>query len=205
MGDEITVLELFSGTESFSKEARAKGYRTFTVDFDASFKPDHVTDIMHFNPACVPFRPTIIWASPPCQSFSVAAIGRNWNKDYTPKREQAAHAVEVVKHTIEIVNFFAPKCWYLESPRRILRKLPVVRDLPMRRTVTYCQYGDKRMKPTDIWTNNLIWNPKPTCSNGAPCHEAAPRGAKTGTQGLKGAKERAVVPPELCRELLEFV
>jgi len=202
--EEVAVLELFSGTESFSKEARAKGYRAFTVDFDASFNPDYATDIMEFDPGRVPFRPTIIWASPPCQCFSVAAIGRNWNKDGTPKREEARHAMEVVAHTIEIINYFSPKYWYLENPRGMLRKLAVVRDLPVRRTVTYCQYGDTRMKPTDIWTNNMQWNPRPACSNGDDCHEAAPRGARTGTQGLKGAKARAVVPPELCRELLEF-
>lgn len=28
-----------------------------------------------------------------------------------------------------------------------------MRSLP-RYTVTYCQYGDNRMKPTDIWTNH---------------------------------------------------
>ena len=25
-----------------------------------------------------------------------------------------------------------------------------------RKTVCYCQYGEDRMKPTDIWTNNLF-------------------------------------------------
>ena len=59
------------------------------------------------------------------------------------------------------------------------------------------------MKPTDIWTNNINWKPRPMCKNGMPCHEAAPRGSKTGTQGLKGNYERSVVPYELCREILK--
>ena len=68
-----------------------------------------------------------------------------------------------------------------------------------RYTVTYCQYGDERMKPTDIWTNHPAPCFKPRCKNGDPCHVSAPRGARTGTQGLKGSKERSVIPEELCR------
>ena len=58
------------------------------------------------------------------------------------------------------------------------------RYLP-RYTVTYCQYGDNRMKPTDIWTNHPCPKFKPPCKNGDPCHVSAPRGSQTGTQGLK--------------------
>jgi len=73
-----------------------------------------------------------------------------------------------------------------------------------RYTVTYCQYGDSRQKPTDIWTNHPEPNFKPPCKSGAPCHISAPRGSKTGTQGLKGAKERAVIPPELCEHIVDI-
>ena len=58
------------------------------------------------------------------------------------------------------------------------------------------------MKPTDIWTNNEKWIPRKMCKNGMPCHTAAPRGSKTGTQGLKGNYERSIVPPILCAEVL---
>ena len=52
-----------------------------------------------------------------------------------------------------------------------------------------CRYGDIRMKPTDIWTNHP--NPQfKMCHNGNPDHVAAPRGSKTGTQGLKNSRER---------------
>ena len=67
------------------------------------------------------------------------------------------------------------------------------------------------MKPTDIFTNHLAglfnvsgWKPKPMCWNGnKKCHhEAAPRGSKTGTQGLKNDYERSKIPVELCKEIL---
>jgi len=76
-----------------------------------------------------------------------------------------------------------------------------MQDLP-RYTVTYCQYGDERMKPTDIWTNHPNPNFKPPCKNGAPCHTPAPRGSRTGTQGIRGKKQRAVIPKELCEHIV---
>lgn len=45
---------------------------------------------------------------------------------------------------------------------------------------------------------------KPPCKNGGPCHEPAPRGSKTGAQGLKNAKLRAVIPKELCDYIVEI-
>ena len=84
----------------------------------------------------------------------------------------------------------------------MLRKMPFMDYYPIRNTITYCQYGDERMKPTDIWTNNEKWIPRKMCKNGMPCHTAAPRGSKTGTQGLKGNYERSIVPPILCAEVL---
>ena len=56
---------------------------------------------------------------------------------------------------------------------------------------------------TDIWTNNMNWKPRPMCKNGMPCHVSAPRGAKTGTQGLKNNYERSKLPKELCVEIVK--
>ena len=67
-------------------------------------------------------------------------------------------------------------------------------------------YGDNAAKPTDIWTN-APWIPRPVCKNGNPdCHhERAPRGSRTGTQGLKGNYERSVVPEQLCEQILRSI
>jgi hypothetical protein len=73
-----------------------------------------------------------------------------------------------------------------------------------RYTVTYCQYGDTRMKPTDIWTNHPNPKFKPPCHNGDSCHISAPRGAKTGTQGLKGSIERSIIPAKLCEHIVSI-
>ena len=60
------------------------------------------------------------------------------------------------------------------------------------------------MKPTDIFTNYPDPNFKPMCKNGYKCHEAAPRGSKTGTQGLKGRKERSIIPKKLCEYIVNI-
>ena len=70
-----------------------------------------------------------------------------------------------------------------------------------RYTVTYCKYGDTRMKPTDIWTNFKNPRFKKPCRNGDKCHTPAPRGSKNGTQGLKNAKERSIIPQQLCEHI----
>lgn len=65
------------------------------------------------------------------------------------------------------------------------------------------RYGERRQKPTDIWTNHPKPDFKPPCKRGAPCHDAAPRGSRTGTQALKNAKEKGVIPKLLCEHIVD--
>lgn len=209
----MKVLELFAGSRSIGKAAESLGYEVYSSDLNDFEGIDYPIDILEFDTSKVPFKPDIIWASPPCTYFSVASIGKHWNKDHTPKTEQAVFGVKVVNKTIQIIKELNPKYWYIENPRGKLRKLDFMQPIP-RTTVWYCTYGDKRAKPTDIWTNNLRsvfnpvgWQPRPECFNGNKnCHhESAPRGSRTGTQGLKGNYERSKIPNELCLEILKAI
>ena len=208
---KIKVLELFAGSRSFSKVADDFGFKTYCTDIQSFKKIDQVCDIFDFNlEKCVKSLggfPDIIWASPPCTYFSVASIGYHWNPDHTPKTENAKHGVKIIERTMEIINTILlknPNVFYIiENPRGKLRKLNLINPYEMK-TVTYCQYGDNRMKPTDIWTN-INWLPKPICKNGDKCHESAPRGSQTGTQGLKNDYEKSKVPRDLCKEILETI
>ena len=65
-------------------------------------------------------------------------------------------------------------------------------------------FENTRMKPTDIWTNHPNPRFKPMCKNGDPCHVSAPRGSKTGTQGLKNSRERSVIPKLLCQHIVDI-
>ena len=201
----MKVLELFAGSRSVGKIAEELGMEVFSSDLIEFEGIHYPISILDFDVTKVPFQPDIIWASPPCTGFSVAAIGHHWaggKGAYIPKTETAKLGIELVKKTLEIIEHFQPTYWFMENPRGVLRKLDVVKGLK-KNSVTYCQYGDERMKPTDIWTNSDVWTPRKMCKNGDPCHVAAPRGSKTGTQGRANAYERSKIPEDLCREILK--
>lgn len=198
----MKVLELFCGTKSFAKAAMEMGHEVFTVDIDDKFEPDRCVDILYLHPSSIPFKPDIIWASPPCTCFSVASIGKHWHRDHTPKTREAKEALVILDKTIELIGAIDPKYYFLENPRGKMRKMPAMNFAPRMVTVTYCQYGDTRMKPTDLWTNHLTWNPLPICKSGDKCHISAPRGSRTGTQGLDKVNS-ARVPSALCKEIIQ--
>ena len=177
----------------------------FSSDINSFEGINYAVNILEFDVNKVPFKPDIIWASPPCTTFSVASIGHHWtggSKAYIPKSASAQVGLAIALKTKAIIRHFDPLFFFIENPRGLLRKMDFMQDM-MRHTVTYCQYGDTRMKPTDIWTNNMNWNPRTVCRNGDPCHVSAPRGARTGTQGITGAYDRSKIPEQLCKEILE--
>ncbi len=200
----MKTIELFAGTKSFSSVAKSLRHATLTFELDPVFKPDVCGDIRDVK--MLPGGTDMLWASPPCQGFSVAVIGRNWNYDNTPKTDSARLGMELAKKTLSLIQESRPKWWFIENPRGKLRKLPfMIKAIEkmggVRHTISYCQYGDTRMKPTDIWTNAHWWKPLPICKNGDACHQAAPRGSKTGTQGIKGDRDRSRIPPALFKEI----
>lgn len=201
----MQILELFAGSKSIGKCADGLLFESYSSDIEQFGGIDYVTDILNFDVTKIPFKPDIIWASPPCTAFSVASIGKNWTKvgnDYLPKNPRAELGLKLVQKTLEIIEHFNPTYFFIENPRGMLRKMPMMAHLK-RQGVTYCQYGDTRMKPTDIWTNSDKWIPRPMCSNGSPCHISAPRGSRTGTQGLANAYERSKIPEDLCMEIIK--
>lgn len=208
----MKTIELFSGTKSFSKVAKQKGYDTKTIDNDERMNPDVCEDVMNLEDELSTEGIDFLWCSPPCASFSIASVGKHWLKehnDYTPKTDAAIKSLEILRKTIRIIKKTRPRKWYIENPRAMMRKIidtmfkqEGVSDYH-RVTVTYCQYGDTRMKPTDIWTNDYDWRPRPHCKRGDGCHESAPRGSKTGTLGIKSAKDRGRIPHQIFEEIFE--
>ena len=208
----MNLLELFAGSRSVGKEAEKLGYNVFSSDINNFDDIDYVVDILKFNINKIPFKPDFIWASPPCTTYSIAAIShhRPHNKSLS---DFAIKSDLIVKKTLSIIKDLNPKYWYLENPRGMLRKQKFMKGIP-RTTIWYCQYNDNRAKPTDIWSNNIYsifnpngWQPRPECHNGNKnCHhEPAPRGSRTGTQGLKGNYNRSKIPNQLCVEILKSI
>lgn len=208
----MKVLELFAGTRSIGKAFEARGHEVFSVEWDFEFKDiDLYADILFItaNDILKKFgTPDVIWASPDCTTFSIAAIShhRRRNKDtgnLDPVSDYAKYCDKVDIHVIDLIKELKPKYWFIENPRGGMRKMSFMSGLP-RYTVTYCQYGDTRMKPTDIWTNHPDPKFRPMCKNGDLCHVRAPRGAKTGTQGIKHKKDRSRIPEQLCEHIVDI-
>ena len=76
----MKVLELFAGTRSIGKAFESKGHQVFSVEWDKSFENINLcidigtltaeTILQKFG------KPDVIWASPDCATFSVAAISK---------------------------------------------------------------------------------------------------------------------------------
>lgn len=152
-------------------------------------------------------KPDFIWASPPCVTFSVASQSHHWTGGklaYQPKTQAAADNQKIVLQIKKLVLDLQPRFGYLiENPRGILRKLPLLQDLP-RWTVTYCRYGHDCMKPTDLWGEVPGWLPRAMCRNGHPDHMRAPKGSSGGLLS-KHKSTRAYVPVQLIQDVYDAI
>lgn len=206
----MIILELFCGTKSISNAFLKRGHSVYTVDWDAQFEPSLVADIGSLTADNIINLcggvPDVIWASPDCTTYSVAAISKHRKKQgdvLVPISEYAKKCDEINRHLITLIQELKPKYYFIENPVGALRKMDFMQGIP-RHTVTYCQYGERRQKPTDIWTNHPNPSFKQPCKRGSPCHDAAPRGAKTGTQSLKNKVEKAKIPTLLCEHIVDI-
>lgn len=214
-----TMIEFFSGSKVLSNLFKENGYEVFTVDFNEKLNPDLNINILDFEIKMLPeeFRePTVIWASPPCTTFSVASISHYWI-NRKPRRWQTYIGLAITKKTFELIQELNPKYWFIENPVGMLRKQHFIEKYNSR-TVTYCQYGENYRKPTDIWTNANHWVSKKMCMPGNTCHEEARRtnsligGVKgivtgvmkdKGLQALKSNYDRSKLPILLCQEIVD--
>ena len=109
-------LELFSGTKTMSKVAAEFGYNVFNIDIDASLNPTLTADILTLDtPTIIEHcggRPTVIWASPDCTKWSYA---NGSDCEFTearkcdPKSQEAIEAIELIEHTILLIDELEPK------------------------------------------------------------------------------------------------
>lgn len=204
----LKTVELFCGTKSFSKYAQKLGHDTFTVDKFDEFEPDLVHDLLEQFPPILEDKinqADIIWMSPPCQTFSLASGKSYWTKDRQPRNDKAREGRAMLKLCEDIGHFCIKhdKIFFIENPMARARWfLP----LAWLKQVWYCRYGDKRAKPTDIWTNSYGWKAKRCHNDNHFCgHELSPRGTKSGTQGMANAKERGRIPEQLFVEIFDHI
>ncbi len=208
----MKVLELFAGTRSIGRAFEKRGHTAFSVEWNRDFPDiDLYADIGKITANRILKLcggvPDVIWASPDCTTYSVAGISHHRIQEadgnLAPVSEYARFCDGVNRHLLDLIEELKPRLYFIENPRGGLRKMDFMRGL-YRYTVTYCKYGDSRMKPTDIWTNHPAPRFLPPCKNGDPCHIAAPRGAQTGTQGIIGKVDRSRIPQRLCEHIVDI-
>ena len=148
----MKVLELFAGTRSIGKAFEARGHQVFSVEWDKSFdRIDLHADIGTLTAADIIQRfgkPDVIWASPDCATFSVAAISKHRRKNketgsLDPISDYAAFCDVVDQNVLKPIADLQPQLWFIENPVGGMRKMEWMQGLP-RYTVTYCQYGERR-------------------------------------------------------------
>lgn len=204
---KLKILELFSGKECMSNAFRKAGHECFTVDWDEQFPSDLHMDVEDLTVEMILEKfgkPDIIFAGTDCTTYSVAAVSKNRRVDENgvPQAitEYGKKCDRMNRHVRDLANKLECEI-IIENPRGMMRKMDFVQDL-IRNETTYCQYGFPYMKPTDFFASFNL-NLKPPCKNGSPCHEAAPRGSRTGLQGIEGKVLRSIYPEALCEHIVE--
>ncbi len=126
------VLDLFAGTGASTNEYAAAGYDRRMITLPGC-------DVLTYEP---PENVWGIWASPPCQEWSLAKGGL---------RRDFESALEFIRAVYRIVWQCRLKnalgWWCLENPVGFLRQFLGKPAL----TVHYWEFGDIIDKPTDLW------------------------------------------------------
>ena len=107
---EKLALDLFSGTGSATRVLQSHGYRVISVDHDSKWEPTLQKDVLTWDYRNEGFPPgafEIIVAAPPCTEFSLAL---------TTRPRCLGPALELVEKTLEIIRYFQPDRWWLETP-----------------------------------------------------------------------------------------
>jgi hypothetical protein len=200
----LKLLELFKGTGSVGKVAKRMGMEVMSVDLLAKYEPDITADILEWDYKAFQketgFIPDLLWASPPCNTFSTLAyqLKERNTKTGTPYSKRAKQGTAILYRTLEIIDFFKklnPNLLYvIENPRAMMRLDKKIQKVPFRDTTLYCLYNDPvRRKPTDFF-NNVDLNLK---STDTPC----PNKELINTAKLP-LNKRYAIPPKLVRAIL---
>ena len=106
----MRLLDLFSGTHSVGNVARELGYSVTSLDLcnadvccDVLDWEYNAYDVGHFD---------VIWASPPCDTFSHARfknVGRHGITRDSIEADILNKGVPLLRKTEEIIDYFQPK------------------------------------------------------------------------------------------------
>ena len=113
----MKILELFAGTRSIGKAFEEKGHEVFSIDWDKQFENiDWYTDISTITAKDIIEKfgyPDVIWSSPDCTSYSIAAIShhrkREGDGNLAPVSDYAKFCDKTNIHLLELIKELNPK------------------------------------------------------------------------------------------------
>ena len=140
------ALDLFCGTKSVTRALETLGFEVFPLDNRPSTKPSFCTDILgwSYKETFEPSTFQLIFASLPCTELSTAL---------TTRERDLVLAEKLIMKTLEIIEFFQPKEYFIENPASsLLKDMECMAGIPRIR-VDYCQVEPAwgYQKPTMIF------------------------------------------------------
>jgi len=100
----MKVLELFAWSRSIGKVAEELWYEVFSIDYIDYPWIDLQKDIYNLKKEDIPFVPDVIWASPDCTTYSIAACWTHRNIDKSAKSDYAKQCDIWNKHWIKLIK-----------------------------------------------------------------------------------------------------
>lgn len=199
----MRILELFSGTGSIGNYFATQGWEVVSLDSDPKTEATIKGDILTWDHTVFPpGHFDAIWASPCCTHYSCARRGAK-----TPRNLELADSL--VQRSLEIINYFNPKAWFIENPQTgLLKDRPFMVGICFT-DFDYCRFSDwGYRKRTRIWSNiemegKLCLGPTGCPNMIARRHRTtAQRGKNKTADGMHGenlsVKQLHRIPPSLC-------
>jgi hypothetical protein len=145
----MRTLELFAGTQSFSKAVLRQDCSNvaITVDILPKFGPTIVADILTWDyHVYEPHSFDVIWCSPPCTEYSVAKTRGARNLELADR---------LVARCFEIIDYLKPRVWIVENVGTglLVNRMEAIRPGLKSFFVDYCVYGKPYRKRTILWSN----------------------------------------------------
>jgi hypothetical protein len=202
----MRTLELFSGTQSFSKAVLRHDATSeaVTVDISPRFRPTHVADVhtwaYHEYP---PGYFDVVWCSPPCEQYSRART--------TGGLRDLDGADANVRRCFEIIDYLKPRVWILENPQTGLlpRRMDAIRPNLPYFDADYCAYGAVYRKRTRFWTNRpmrgLLCLGEGQCPSMVERRHLGSCGNTTNRYNVFGSftvAQKNVIPPDLVNTIV---
>ena len=198
----LRALDLYSGTGSITKAFREAGHECHSLDLDARFHPTFCANVLTWDFSALPRdRYDVIWASCPCEQYSIA------RSNALPPRDLAL-ADALVRRTLEVIEWFQPKAWLVENPAGSM--LWQRFEWPRLVTTSYCAYGFPYRKNTTIATNLADFFLRPPCGGAGVCaqmvgtqHRQHAQKGGGGTEDVYHTRDELHrIPEEMCRDVV---